>query len=123
MSGQNSVIISGVCLKDPVLAKTRSGVDATNFMIRASYGDRDRKRIVAVRVNAFGGAARAVESQMISKGDYVIVHGELMNRDVAGAMSVEVRAHRIVAFDNTSPHDGDDYDGGNMDMQEDYGNE
>jgi single-stranded DNA-binding protein len=103
MRGVNRVVISGNCQGRVNFSPTDGkGTPACSFYLtsdRHSHGD---VVSVNVKINAYGdGLVRACRARL-TKGLYVLVEGELMNRDGQIGELTEVRAREIIFI----PRDG-----------------
>lgn len=100
MRGINKVIVSGNVVGAANSVKSSSSVRATTFLI-ASDQVRNGVTITAwVRVNVYIEQLVRACSSKLCKGGYVLVEGELMNREGKYGRLMEVRAKEIVFVKN-----------------------
>lgn len=92
MRGHNVVVISGNIGGKIVVSSTRDGRPACSFTIAS---ENDKRRLTWVRINVYDGLAEYAKN-VLTKGLYCSVHGELMNRDGQFGELTEVRAHNII---------------------------
>lgn len=100
MRGINGVFLGGNVATDVQYGTTAQGLSCCGFAIVV---ERDRVEssepvTAVVRINVFVGALVQVCRQHVRKGVYVTVHGELMNRVVAGTNLLEVRAREVIVM-------------------------
>jgi len=76
---------------------TKSGDEACNFKVAL---EKSHTPTVFVRINVYGGFLEVCRARDLKKGDYVVVQGELMNRqrEIGGDLItlVEVRCTGLV---------------------------
>lgn len=97
MRGINKVLISGNVSGATAFNKTGSGTDACSFKIASDRRGSQGGSVTAwIKVNAYGEPLVAICKERLMKGIYVIVEGELMNRDGERGELTEVRAKEIV---------------------------
>jgi|SRR5580704_6049594 single-stranded DNA-binding protein len=92
MRGHNEVWISGNIGGKIVKSQTRDGRSACSFAV-ASEGE--KHRLTWVRVNVYDRLADYCK-EVLDKGLYCSVVGELMNRDGQHGELTEVRARNII---------------------------
>jgi len=99
MRGVNKVVISGNVGDRITYGKTGSGTPACSFSVASDR--KDGKEIITawVRVNVYGEDLVHDCQEKLGKGIYVVVDGELMNRDGKVGELTEVRAREIVFID------------------------
>lgn len=93
VKGINVSNISGNVTGDVFFAQTGRGEDACSFRLAISQA---YKSTTFVRVNVYGGHVSVCRSRDLSRGDYCVVSGELMNRKVRGELLTEIRCLEIV---------------------------
>jgi single stranded DNA-binding protein len=104
VKGINRVVISGNVGHNIARSTTRNGTAACSFFIAS---EREMMEAPAgsgetvttwIRVNAYGPRLANICANLLRKGSYAIVEGELMNRrgDRGDDQLLEVRAHDIV---------------------------
>ena len=97
MRGINRVIISGNVGAQIAFAGTGSGVAACSFFIASDRHSSGGAVISAwVKINVYGDNFVRICRSRLQKGCYVLVEGELMNRDGQLGELVEVRAREIL---------------------------
>lgn len=92
MRGVNKIVISGSVSRDVKYVKTRSGVDVCTFGLTSERGAHK----VYAKINVYMDWLVGLCKETLGVGDYVIVEGELMNRDGRSEALTEVRARDIV---------------------------
>jgi len=96
MKGHNLVILSGNVSGHIVAGTTNDNEHAFSFSVSAEDGGRFG---ALVRVNVYGGLALKCKDR-VSKGLYVSIIGELMNRRGKFGELTEVRAKDVLFFQN-----------------------
>ncbi len=97
MRGINRVTISGNVGGQISFAPTGSGVAACSFFIASDRYTSSGTVVSAwVKINVYGDKFVGICRPRLEKGCYVLVDGELMNRDGRFEELVEVRAHEII---------------------------
>lgn len=92
--GTNVSALSGNVASDVAYGRTgRRGEPACNFRVVMEQAHRP---LVYVRVNVYGGNVDVCKLRKLAKGDYVVIVGELMNRDGQDGMLTEIRCLDIV---------------------------
>ena len=76
MRGVNCVVISGDVKIEPIVGKTKSGVDACAFIMVVDDG----RRVFDVRVNVYGEGLVKVAADIAQVGNHVLVVGELLSK-------------------------------------------
>lgn len=96
MRGINRVIVSGNVGDRVTYGETRSGVLACSFAIASDRYD-GRDIVTAwVRANVYGDDLVRLCKERLVKGCYLLIEGELMNRDGKFGELTEIRARDIV---------------------------
>jgi single-stranded DNA-binding protein len=97
MRGINKVFVTGNASGKISYHATSSGVPACSFSIACDRRSQEGPPVTAwVRVNAYGRGLVNVCRSLFAKGVYVIVEGELMNREGQLGDITEVRAREVV---------------------------
>lgn len=96
MKGINKVVVSGNVTGDIAFAKTRSGVEVCSFVMCSERTSSKGAHKAYPKINVYLENLVALCRNRLSKGCYVIVEGELMNRDGRSEELTEVRARDIV---------------------------
>lgn len=108
MRGINLVAVSGnVTGAKPVFTTTHDGKPACSFEIASHRAVSGGQVKAYLRINVYVEALVRLCESRIDKGEYVIVHGELMNRDGQHGELTEVRAREIIFV----PRHKEDYSG------------
>jgi len=95
MRGVNSVILSGNVGKVN-FGTMNSGADVLSFTVASDrYGNGD-KITVWVKINVYVENLIRICKSKLSRGGYVIVQGELMNREGQHGELTEVRAREVI---------------------------
>lgn len=97
MRGMNIALLSGNVGGPMVPGRTREGNPAFSFSLATEEVGRGT---TWVRINVYGALALKCE-QKVAKGLYVIVTGELMNRNGKHGELTEVRARDVLFFNNS----------------------
>ena len=98
MRGLNRVIISGNASDSAWFQTTGSGVPCATFRLACDRRGANKGEVVTawIKINVYGDALVEICRQRLHKGSYVIVEGELMNRDGATGEVTEVRAKEVI---------------------------
>jgi single-stranded DNA-binding protein len=108
MKGINSVIISGNVGDRITIGRTSRGDPACSFSVASDAAP--VPTATWVRVSVYGEELVQVCRMHLTKGVYVLVEGELMNRAGRFGELTEVRARRVVFVDGSkkteATHDG-----------------
>lgn len=104
MRGVNKVVISGNVGDRITYGSTTSGVPACSFSIASDRND-GREVITAwVRVNVYGEELVRDCREKLVRGVYMVVDGELMNREGKAGELTEVRAQELVFVEGKSTY-------------------
>jgi single-stranded DNA-binding protein len=97
MRGINKVVFSGNIGERIRFHETGKGVPSCSFQVASDRHAHGEIVTAWVKVNAYGqGLVRSCKPRL-KKGAYVIVEGELMNRDKRGFKElVEIRAREVI---------------------------
>lgn len=100
----NHTTVSGEVLDRIMFASTSAGVPACGFMLAVtSYRPNKRKMSTRVKINVYGdGLVELCKSHLV-KGLYLVVEGELMNREGQYGDLTEVRALQLIFPGAESP--------------------
>lgn len=96
MHGVNKIVISGNVTNTIVFNKTRSGRDVCTFSMVSERQSSGGGHKVYAKINVYMEGLVAVCRERLEKSVYVIVEGELMNRDGRSEELTEVRARDII---------------------------
>ena len=97
MRGINEVTLAGNVSGGIKYCETRKGVPTCSFQIASDRHANGKTVVTAwVKINVYGNKLVSPCQAKLKKGSYVIVTGELMNRDGRLKELVEVRARDIV---------------------------
>ena len=101
MRGVNRVIISGNASDSARFHSTGSGTACATFKIACDRRGANKGETVTawVKINVYGDSLVEICRMRLRKGVYVIVEGELMNRDGAAGEVTEIRAKELVFID------------------------
>lgn len=101
MRGLNRVIISGNVSDSARYQTTHSGTKCASFKLASDRrGAKPGETVTAwVKVNIYSEPLIEICTNRLIKGCYVIVEGELMNRDGVHGEVTEVRAKEIIFTD------------------------
>ena len=107
MRGINRVIVSGNVSDSARYHTTGSGAKCATFKLASDRrGGKPGETITAwVKINIYSEALVDICSVRLKKGCYVIVEGELMNREGAQGEITEVRAKEIIFTDGEHERD------------------
>lgn len=126
MRGVNNIVFAGNVGGRITFGTTSTGNDCCSFQIASE----DKHNFVAwARINAYGGLVDICR-KWVRKGYYVIVEGELMNRESGdGQKLTEIKASQIIVPVNkkysnkNDDYENNDYENDDHERQEDdYGN-
>lgn len=96
MRGINKVIFSGNVSGGIKYSETTNGSPTCSFQVASDRHAQAGKVVTAwVKVNVYGVLVKTCQT-FLKKGCYVIVDGELMNRDGQLKELVEIRARELV---------------------------
>lgn len=96
MRGINKVVLAGNVSGGIKYHETTNGTPTCSFQVASDRHAQAGKVVTAwVKINVYG-ALVGVCSTFLKKGSYVIVEGELMNRDGQFKELVEIRARELV---------------------------
>jgi len=96
MRGVNRIVLSGAVMGPVRYAATRNGIPSCTFTVLTERHGNGEVVTVRTKVNLYGEGLVRLCKNRISIKSYVIVEGELMNREGAESWLVEVRAKDIV---------------------------
>jgi single-stranded DNA-binding protein len=97
MRGLNRVIISGNVGAQIAFNNTGSGTSACSFFLASDRHSSGGAVVSAwVKINVYGDSFVRICRSRLEKGCYVLVEGELMNRDGQLGELVEVRAREVI---------------------------
>ena len=91
--GTNGWHGSGNVASEVQYGQTKSGDVACNFKLVIEQA---HKALVYLRINVYGGNVEVCRKRNLGIGDYVVIGGELMNREGRAATLTEVRCLSIV---------------------------
>jgi len=96
MRGINKVFVTGNASGKISFHETGNGIPACSFCIASDRRSPDGPVTAWVKVNAYGAGLVGICRSRFSKGVYVVIEGELMNRDGKYGSVTEVRAKEVV---------------------------
>jgi len=96
MLGINKVILSGNVSREIYKNELTDGSDAVSFTMVSDRRAGGKVISARVKVNVYIDALVALCDQKLMRGGYVLVEGELMNRNGHYGKLTEVRAQEIV---------------------------
>jgi single-stranded DNA-binding protein len=97
MRGLNKVVLAGNVTNKIDYARTENGKDACTFVIACDrHGVGGSITTAFVKVNVYLEGLVAACQSKLTKGCYLILEGELMNRSTPSGKQLEVRAWDIV---------------------------
>lgn len=112
MRGINRVLIAGHVADRIVFAQTNHGADVCSFFIASERPTTRGLLTATIKINVYVESLVATCRGKLEKGCYVLVEGELMNRDSPAGRTTEVRAWELSFFGPpTKPTSG-----GNLDV-------
>jgi single stranded DNA-binding protein len=108
MRGLNRVIISGNTADNARFQTTGGGTPCATFKIACDRRGANKGETVTawVKINVYGDALVEICRARLRKGGYVLVEGELMNRDGAIGEVTEIRAKELIFLDTESAGTG-----------------
>lgn len=100
--GLNRVIISGNCSDSARYHTTNSGTKCASFRLASDRrGTKPGELVTAwIKINVYTEPLVAICMTRLIKGCYVIIEGELMNREGPHGEVTEVRAREIIFTDH-----------------------
>ena len=107
MRGVNTTIFAGNVGGKIMFGTTSLGNDCCSFQLASE----DKHNFVTwARINAYGGLVDVCR-KWVHKGCYVIVEGELMNREKStdGQKLTEIKASQVIVPNNRAISDHDDW--------------
>jgi single-stranded DNA-binding protein len=96
MKGINKVILSGNVLGTIEYGRVSSGSEACSFQVASDRHSASGVVTAFVKINVYVEGLIKICKLKLLKGTYVIVEGELMNRDGQHGDLTEVRAREII---------------------------
>ena len=97
MRGLNRTILSGNVQDKITYGSTRVGAGCCSFVVASSRTGQGQQVITTyVKVNAYGDGLVRLCRARLKKGVYILIEGELMNRDGVLGDLTEVRARELV---------------------------
>lgn len=102
--GINRISLSGQVVQQIYFNATPNGEPAGSFFLRSERRKDGRVIAVRVKVNVYGESLVSVCRVKVVSGAYVVVDGELMNRNGKTEELVEVRAHTVVVPAEENQH-------------------
>ena len=103
--GINRLSISGHVVRQISFDATPTGCPAGSFFLCSERPAEGRIVSVRVKVNVYGESLVSLCRVKAVSGAYVVVDGELMNRNGRSTELVEVRAHTVVVPTQEMQHD------------------
>lgn len=103
MRGLNRVIISGHVQERITYGTTGSDTTACSFTIASSRSGQGRNVVAYVKINVYGDGIVRLCRARLRGGGYVMVEGELMNRDGVLGDLTEVRARELIFVPDEDP--------------------
>lgn len=101
MRGVNKVLVSGLTCERIVYSKTGNGSDACTFsLVSERPGSNGAVVSACIKCNVYSTGLVEICKWKLSSGVYVIVDGELMNRDGHAAELTEIRVRDIIFVTN-----------------------
>lgn len=96
MRGINQVVISGNVAGNINFAQLQRGGQALSFSVASDRKSNGSTITAWVKVNVYHEALVRICKSRLEKGGYVLIQGELMNRDGQHGELTEVRAREII---------------------------
>lgn len=96
MRGINKVILSGNVAGNITFGEMSGGSDALSFSVASDRKSSGATITAWVKINVYQEALVRICRTRLLKGGYVLVEGELMNRDGQHGELTEVRAREII---------------------------
>ena len=108
MRGLNRVIISGNASDTARFQTTGGGTPCATFKLACDRRGANKGETVTawVKINVYGDALVDICKARLRKGVYVLVEGELMNRDGVVGEVTEIRAKEVLFLDSESVGSG-----------------
>ena len=98
MRGLNRVLFAGHVTDRITFAQTYQGADVCTFVLVSERTTARATLTASVKVNVYIEALVEACRGKLAKGCYVLVEGELMNRDSPAGRATEVRAWELSFF-------------------------
>jgi single-stranded DNA-binding protein len=92
----NKVFISGNTAGRINFHETGNSTPACSFSIASDRRSPDGPITAWVKINAYGGGLVSICKKFFTKGGYVLIEGELMNREGQHGDLMEVRAKELI---------------------------
>jgi single-stranded DNA-binding protein len=96
MKGINKVFLSGNVLENIEYGRVGNGSEACSFQVASDRHTANSIVTAYVKVNVYVEGLIRICRMKLAKGVYVLVEGELMNRDGKHGGLTEVRAREII---------------------------
>ena len=96
MRGMNKVILSGNVTGTISYAQTGNGTDVCTFILASDRHAGGGVVTAYIKVNVYIEGLVSLCRNRLDKGCYLLVEGELMNRNSPIGRVVEVRAHELI---------------------------
>lgn len=103
MRGINRAIVSGNVKGKITFSPTGSGTNACSFTLASDRHASGGVVTAWIKINAYGDGLVDICRRRLNKGVYVLVEGELMNRDGQMGELTEIRAKDIIFLDGLAP--------------------
>ena len=102
MRGINRVVVSGNSTNKIQFSRTSNGSEVCTFTLASDRPGSNGSTVSAfVKINVYSGGLVDVCRTRLTKGVYVLVEGELMNRDGQMGELMEVRARDLIFLNST----------------------
>jgi single-stranded DNA-binding protein len=103
MRGINQVTFCGNIGGPGTYSATGSGTPACSFKVASDRKAGETTITTWAKINCYGEGLVEICRQRAKKGGYVIVSGELMNREGAAGDQTEIRAREVVFVGEATP--------------------
>jgi single-stranded DNA-binding protein len=107
--GLNRVVISGYVQERITYGTTGADATACSFTVASSRNGQGKNIVAYVKINVYGEGFVRLCRARLRVGGYVMVEGELMNRDGVLGDLTEVRARELIfvsEYDPEGAHNG-----------------
>lgn len=105
MRGLNKVVLSGNVTGTINYAKTDHGTDVCTFVLASDRYASGSVVTAYIKVNVYIDGLVGLCRNRLEKGCYLLVEGELMNRNSPIGKVVEVRAHELIFISDKGGQD------------------
>lgn len=110
MRGINRVVVSGNSTGKTDYSRTEGGTEVCSFILASDRPSKGKTVTAYIKVNVYLEGLVSACRDKLSKGCYLLVEGELMNRSTPAGKVTEVRAREIVFLPRNQEPSGGYFD-------------